>query len=561
MAKWTGAVIAATLLMAACGAEVVEDDRNAALPAAPVVTQIALREEGACAVKSNGELWCWGTGNTYGNGDGTTLPMPIPNPIVIGNYLQVASPASGRGLHNCAVVSNGDVFCWGYNFGGQTGQQLENLTQSPTKVPNMGGPARQVVVGIHSTCALMVDATVKCWGRYSDGFIGSAPPVNTTRTGPRLVPNLQGVTKLSADRAHVCALLSNGTVKCWGENGDGQLGNRSTVDSVTPVDVFNLGQATDIAAGRMTTCAVLTNGQVKCWGSNRSYGMGFTMLANSVFNAPDQPVALARAAVAVSVGGDVHCALLDDASVSCWGHYPATNNLWYVPFAMGGMTNIAAISTGSWNELCGVTYAGGVKCMGTNSGLLQGVDIPRDQTQSQPGFVQGLGEPGAVVDATTTTVQQSTSTAPGAQVTTSTAAPQTTTTQVAGANGQPTTASDEIARTEEVVAGPLPGTPEMPPTSSPAAAEPVSPAPAGAKTVLTLKVKKSLSAALLARHGRLAVPKGAKVTVTVPTTKKMCSVTSNKLTGTKAGACRVRVTVTPKSGKSRSATVAITIVK
>ena len=91
MSRWCGVALGALLLVAACGTEVAEDDRNVALPAQPVVEQIAIREEGACALNSVDAMWCWGTGNTYGNGDGTTLPMPIPNPIVIGNNLPVAS--------------------------------------------------------------------------------------------------------------------------------------------------------------------------------------------------------------------------------------------------------------------------------------------------------------------------------------------------------------------------------------------------------------------------------------------------------------------------------------
>jgi hypothetical protein len=323
---------------------------------------------------------------------------------------------------------------------------------------------------------------------------------------------------------------------------------------------------------------VLSNGQVKCWGSNAWYGNGYSFNSGMITMFPADPVLLDRAAVAVSVGDSTHCALLDDATVKCWGNYPATNNAWYIPTVAAGMTNLAAIATGWENELCGITYAGGVLCIGSNRQYIPGSGIDQADVQVVPAFVSGFADPVVAAPATTvaptTTVPAVTTTAPRVATTlpattvapattvppATTVAPETTAPSATMAPPVPTsTGSDPVVRDESLVVGPLPATPETPPTS---AAPPVEPAvsPATAKTVLSLKVKKTMSAAALARNGRLAVPRGGKVSIAVPTTKKVCSVSKTTLKGVKAGACRVRVTVKPVTGRSRSAVVSVTVV-
>lgn len=509
-------------------------------------------------------MWCWGTGESYGNGDGTLLAAPVPNPIVIGNNLVPRAVSSGRGSHACAVVDKGDVYCWGLNNFRQINLEPTNIIREPTKVPNLGGLARQVVTGLQSTCALMADATVKCWGSYA-GFIGSPNAANVQYAGPTAVPGLANVTKLSASRAHICALQANGVAYCWGSNDVGQLGTGGPIFGQQPAVVRNLDRVIDIAAGSRITCAVLSNGQVKCWGSNASYGNGFSFNSGMITMFPADPVLLDRAAVAVSVGESTHCALLDDATVKCWGQYPATNNLWYIPTVAAGMTNLATIATGWENELCGITYAGGVLCIGSNRHYIPGSGIEQAAVQSVPAYVRGfadpvVGEPATTV-AATTTVPAVTTTAPGATtVPATTVAPVTTVPPATTVAPMPTsTGPDPVVRDESLVVGPLPATPETPPTSAAPPAEPAV-SPAATKTVLTLKVKKTLSAATLARNGRLAVPRGGKVSITVPNTKKVCSVSKTTLQGVKAGACRVRVTVKPVSGRSRSAVVSVTVV-
>jgi alpha-tubulin suppressor-like RCC1 family protein len=168
--------------------------------------------------------------------------------------------------HKCALTAPGGVKCWGYNYYGQLGDNTTTQRLTPVDVSGLSNGVTAIAAGNSHTCALTVAGGVKCWGYNFYGQLGDNTVIQRL-TAVDVLGLTSGVTAIAAGIYHSCALNTAGGVKCWGYNSDGELGDTTTTQRLTPVDVAGLASGViSITAGELHTCAQTTARGVKCWG-------------------------------------------------------------------------------------------------------------------------------------------------------------------------------------------------------------------------------------------------------------------------------------------------------
>ncbi|HEX3851908.1 MAG TPA: hypothetical protein VHW01_13135 [Polyangiaceae bacterium] len=278
------------------------------------------------------------------------------------------------GLSACALLTGGPVECWGDELG--TGGTLGDpeiprgkALDMPTPVAGLStvapstsfGAATAISVGEASACALITDGTVECWGDDSVGELGIAESEGSSTTPVRVLE--LRATAISVGGLSACALLAGGTVECWGEDMDG---NAAAISH--PVPVVDLNGATAISVGVNSACALVAGGSVECWGDNKLGQLGNATTTNS---ATPVPVANLNGATAISVGEVSACVLLAGGAVECWGdnefgqlgNATTTNSATPVPVA--NLNGATAISVGG-GFACALVTDGTVECWGDN---------------------------------------------------------------------------------------------------------------------------------------------------------------------------------------------------
>jgi alpha-tubulin suppressor-like RCC1 family protein len=291
------------------------------------------------------------------SGDGTTFAFGD------------ASAISTSGYFDCALLSNGTVQCWGRNGYGGLGNGTTTDSNTPVMVSGLKRVTAIATGGAGHACALESDGTVECWGNNSNGQLGNGTTTNSST--PVAVSGLSGVTAITAGSYFTCALLSDSTVECWGMNSDGQLGNGTNTDSSTPVAVSGLSGVMAIDGHINNTCTLLFNGTVECWGGNINGQLGNGNTTNS--NTPVVASVLNPGVVtAVTTGGNHTCVLMNYGGVECfglnaWGELGnGTTTSSLTPVAVTGLTGVAAISASTWNTCALVSY-GTMACWGNNA--------------------------------------------------------------------------------------------------------------------------------------------------------------------------------------------------
>jgi alpha-tubulin suppressor-like RCC1 family protein len=335
-------------------------------------TQVTAGGYASCAVFGTGRITCWGDNSSGELGSETTTGFRT-QPVAVKQITDATSATSG-GYHSCAVLAGGKVACWGDNTNGELGDGT--LGEALTQVPVHGiTDATQVTAGNYHSCAVLVVGTVQCWGDNSYGELGdgtSQRPDNcqgdSCSPTPVAASGITTASQVTASEYQSCALLAAGNVDCWGDNGDGQLGDGTTTNRSTPVAVGGITTATQIAAGAFQSCALLAVGSVDCWGYNL-YGQ----LGNGTTTSSSTPVTVTgiTTATQITAGADHTCALLAAGTVDCWGNNyygqlgNGTTTSSSTPVTVTGISTAAQITAGYYNT-CALLAGGHVDCWGYN---------------------------------------------------------------------------------------------------------------------------------------------------------------------------------------------------
>ena len=385
---------------------------------------------GYCAVQSSGSVDCWGNNTSGDLGNGTTSGPdcsgtcnPTPTPVIgvggSGTLTGVASLTSD-GFGYCAILKSESVDCWGDNSTDQLGNGTSSGpdcsgTCNPTPTPVIGVGGSGTLTGVASLasdgsdagyCAALTSGSVDCWGSDNLGELGNGTNGGASSDVPVAVPGVTTATSLNGNMLFsYCAVLTSGSVVCWGNNEWGQLGNGSfslPTEVGAPGPVIGVTTAISVtsleADGIATFCAVLSSGHIDCWGFDGG------LLGNGSVSGPNPnptpgPVIGVTTATTLTSDGLGDCALLSSGHIDCWGSDggllgngsvsgPDPNP---TPGPVVGVTTAISVVNDGNGGYCAVLTSGSVDCWGYNtSGDLGNGSLLGPDPNPTPGPVVGL---------------------------------------------------------------------------------------------------------------------------------------------------------------------------
>ncbi len=347
------------------------------LPIGGPVAQLKMGHRHECARMTAGDVRCWGraTGGLLGYGDLNdigdnetpagvgSVPTGVGEPVV---------DIGGGDDFVCAVFQSGRVRCWGSNHAGQLGMGHQRQIhvgddETPADMDSdvlLGGRAVQVAGGRYKACALLDTGKVRCWGLnawdwdwqakrvvgYSYGLgygaFGTAEPIGDdeppSEAGDLALPGT--AKKIAVGGYHMCALMDDGAVRCWGDGGDGNLGHGQGGHAIgddetaaATIPLYFESPVVDVAAGYWHTCVLLENGSVRCWGDGNSGGQlgipGTTRLGLDEHAGSVPPVSVGGPVARIFLYEDGTCAVMRAGGLRCWGYnggilgYPFSENI------------------------------------------------------------------------------------------------------------------------------------------------------------------------------------------------------------------------------------------
>lgn len=327
----------------------------------------------ACALTAAGGVKCWGYAESGQLGIGSIddltecgahgLALCSPVPLwVKGMTSGIAKIAVGSST-TCAITDGGALKCWGMNYYGTVGDGTKKDRFLPVGVVGMADSVIDVAGASSHTCALKNDHTVYCWGDNSAGELGDG--TTDEHLTPVQVPNLNGVEKITVGDFRTCVVLNTGNAKCWG---NGPLGDESGSGSTTPVDVYGFTSgASNISAGAWDICLLTTGHGAMCWGLNLygEVGDGSTSYSPT----PQQVYGMESGVNEIRMGGTHACAVLTGGALKCWGYNISgevgngDRTQQSYPVAVSGLSSgVTQVSTG--NGFTCALASGVPKCWG-----------------------------------------------------------------------------------------------------------------------------------------------------------------------------------------------------
>ena len=335
----------------------------------PVLTQVTMGASHSCAILDDGSVSCWGENSNGQLGGGSRTPSLEPEKAIMPLGKKAVEVSAGS-YHSCILLDDGDVRCWGSNEFGQLGDGTKIERTSPVPV-DLGKGALSISSGESHTCAILIDHSVKCWGQNTNGQLGDG--TTSDREDPIIV-DLGGESALSISSGsyHTCAIMTDRTLMCWGDNWNGQLGDGTNSDSSTPMNISlpGNGSAVSLDAGALHTCLGMDDGSMFCWGYN-AYGQ----LGNGGLDSSNTPMTVPLSAnqvlASVEVGLFHSCALFDSGQVACWGSNAngqlgdSTVEGRTIPGVVSLSTNATSITVGHRHS-CAVLDDASLQCWGAN---------------------------------------------------------------------------------------------------------------------------------------------------------------------------------------------------
>ena len=396
------------------------------LTAVPFSSTIKVQSLGAggintCATLTNGTVKCWGQNSSGQLGQGNTTDVGSTTSSMLSlNHIRLRQERSraiysGMG-HTCAILEDHKIQCWGKNDNGQLGlgdttNRGDNSNEMGQNLPYVdlgsGAQVMQLALGSNHTCALLETGVVKCWGDNYYGQLGKdnrndlgdgSGEMGSSLTAINLGTSRRAL-KISSQGNTSCAVLDNGTAKCWGSNSNGQLGQGSTTTlgddtgEMAALQAIDLnGFVLDVQVGGYHTCAILDDNSLKCWGKNdegqlgygniTQLGDGAGEMGSSLLTVSLRAVVATRTVLSVSLGNAHTCALLNNHSVKCWGKglsgqlgSESSANLGDGASEMGSNLSTLSLGTGrsaaqisvGSNHSCALLDNGTAKCWGLSN--------------------------------------------------------------------------------------------------------------------------------------------------------------------------------------------------